>query len=68
MMPAMGDMIHGLKPDDQLRAGAPPSSIYDDQRLNVFAGWGYDPACLLSGLYWPLAHATWIRTRVAINA
>ena len=52
---SMGNMIHGLKPDGQRNAGAPPSSIFDNQRLNVFASWGYDPACLLSGFYEPLA-------------
>ncbi len=55
MTPALGNMIHGLKPDGLRGAGAPPSSIFDSQRLNVFASWGYDPECLLSGFYEPLA-------------
>ena len=55
MTVSMGNMIHGLKPDGQRNAGAPPSSIFDNQRLNAFASWGYDPACLLSGFYEPLA-------------
>jgi hypothetical protein len=49
-----GNMIHGLKPDGRLYPGAAPSSIFDHQRLDVFASWGYDPACLLTDFYEPL--------------
>ena len=52
--PTLGNMIHGLKPEGLRAAGAPPSSIFDNQRLNVFATWGYDPACLLTAFYEPL--------------
>ncbi len=52
---SLGNMIHGLKPDGQRVAGMPASSIFDNQRLNVFASWGYDPACLLANFYEPLA-------------
>jgi hypothetical protein len=48
-------MIHGLKPDGLRQAGMPASSIFDMQRLNVFASWGYYPACLLTNFYEPLA-------------
>jgi hypothetical protein len=54
MIPAMGNMIHGLKPNGLLRLGAPPSSIFDSQRLDTFASWGYEPTCLLSNFYEPL--------------
>ena len=52
---SLGNMIHGLKPDGQRGVGMPASSIFDNQRLNVFASWGYDPACLLADFYEPLA-------------
>lgn len=61
MPKTMGNMIHGLKPDGQLKHDAvaggtrpPLSSIFDFQRLNVFAGWGYDAECLLTNFYEPL--------------
>jgi hypothetical protein len=40
----MGNMIHVFKPYGLRQAGALPSSIFDNQRVNVFASWGYDPA------------------------
>ena len=49
-----GNMIHGLKPLGKLQPGAQPSSIFDSQRVNTFATWGFDPACLLSDFYEPL--------------
>ena len=49
-----GNMIHGLKPDGRVSPGASLSSIFDHQRLDVFATWGYDPACLLTDFYEPL--------------
>jgi hypothetical protein len=55
MTHSLGNMIHGLKPDGQRGVGMPASSIFDNQRLNVFASWGYDPACLLADFYEPLA-------------
>lgn len=54
MQLSRGNMIHGLKPDGHVLPGSPRSSIFDNQRLNVFAGWGYDPSCLLKEFYEPL--------------
>jgi hypothetical protein len=49
-----GIMVHGLKPDGLVQTGQPLTSIFNNQRMNVFKTWGYDPECLLVEFIEPL--------------